>query len=595
MNTELQNLSRRILACLFAASALTANAAFTPGTITTNIEGSDRTMHYSISVPAGYTPGTPIPLVVYLHGNGNQGNTPWASIPSYVDFLADPATQGAHPAIVLYPRAPEGSSAHERQWSNVNFFTGSPQAQVASTIPQELLMALIARVETDYAIDTTRRFLFGFSMGGYGTWDIIARHPDMFEAAVPQSGGGDTTAIAATNTRVWAVHGTADAIVPVDGSRLMVQALESAGKSPLYSEVVGAAHLQTLYLPIPRIYDWLFLADNERVVMLPGQTGDAEVSKAVTGVKAEGDGGATAINAAAQPIQVGSRSGGQTGYTGAFFFDVSGLPAGETVTDACFGVTTGDKIGGFAMDIDLYSLGTQATATAVAADYYIGASDPTNATLVQAAMLGTGTGAKAQAYSSTAAGPKLMEALDAPANSFLALRTNTRNVRGSGSGTVSGGWQLRSAEEGKANSLILWLRKNPPLSYSEFRAATDWGSIPESQRDKDDDPDGDGRSNFLEFAFGFDPTLSDAPGATTFDATEQGYESLLFVVSYKKAVPSLTYLVEQSAALPGWSTSGVSEEILNENTEIAQRQYTVPSTESSHFFRVAVSESEVSP
>ena len=298
----------QIFVVLFSVSPITAYAAFVPGTITSPVGGSDRTMHYSISVPASYTPGTPIPLVVYLHGNGNQGNAPWSSIPDYVHFLTNPATQGNNPAIVLYPRAPEGSGANERQWSNVNFFTGSPQAQTTPTIPQQLLMALIAKIETDYTINTSKRFLLGFSMGGYGTWDIIARHPNMFEAAVPQSGGGDPTAITATNTRVWAVHGSSDAIVPVNGSRLMVQALENAGKKPLYTEVVGASHTQNLYVPIPRIYDWLFLAENERVVMLPGNGGDTELSKTTTGIKAEGDGGATVIDAAARPIRVGSLS-----------------------------------------------------------------------------------------------------------------------------------------------------------------------------------------------------------------------------------------------------------------------------------------------
>ena len=247
------------------------------------------------------------------------------------------------------------------------------------------------------------------------------------------------------------------------------------------------------------------------------------------------------------------------------------------------------------MNVDFYSLDTRAAATATEADYFIGASDPSGATLVQAAMLGTGTSEKVQVYSSAAAAAKLIEALDAPANPFLALRTNTQTVRGSGSGTLSGGWQLRSTEEGKASSLILWLRKNSPATYSEFRAATDWGSVLESLRDEDDDPDGDGRANFLEFAFGSNPTLSDAAGATGFDATRQGDGSLSFVVSYRKAVPAWSYLVEQSATLSGWSTVGLSEETLNETTGLAQREYSAPSTDTARFFRVKVSEGAANP
>ena len=42
-------------------------------------------------------------------------------------------------------------------------------------------------------------------MGGFGTWDIIARKPELFAAAVPICGGADeTTAAKIAKIPLWA-------------------------------------------------------------------------------------------------------------------------------------------------------------------------------------------------------------------------------------------------------------------------------------------------------------------------------------------------------------------------------------------------------
>ena len=40
-------------------------------------------------------------------------------------------------------------------------------------------------------IDPTRVYVTGLSMGGYGTWRLVAAHPERFAAAVPICGGGE--------------------------------------------------------------------------------------------------------------------------------------------------------------------------------------------------------------------------------------------------------------------------------------------------------------------------------------------------------------------------------------------------------------------
>jgi poly(3-hydroxybutyrate) depolymerase len=40
-------------------------------------------------------------------------------------------------------------------------------------------------------VDEDRVYLTGISMGGFGTWDWAAEHPERFAATVPICGGGD--------------------------------------------------------------------------------------------------------------------------------------------------------------------------------------------------------------------------------------------------------------------------------------------------------------------------------------------------------------------------------------------------------------------
>ena len=81
-------------------------------------------------------------------------------------------------------------------------------------------------------------------MGGYGSWDLLARAPERFAAAVPICGGGDpTTAAKMKNVPVWAFHGGADGIVPAKKSQAMVDAIvEAGGKLAKLTIYPGVGH-----------------------------------------------------------------------------------------------------------------------------------------------------------------------------------------------------------------------------------------------------------------------------------------------------------------------------------------------------------------
>ena len=123
-----------------------------------------------------------------------------------------------------------------------------------------LLIELLAEAERMFPIDPDRIYVTGLSMGGFGTWDLIARFPDRFAAAVPVCGGGDPgTAPLIRDLPVWAFHGALDRVVPPSNSRVMVRALQEAGARPGYSEYPDVGHNSwTKAYEDPYLLPWLF-------------------------------------------------------------------------------------------------------------------------------------------------------------------------------------------------------------------------------------------------------------------------------------------------------------------------------------------------
>ena len=67
-------------------------------------------------------------------------------------------------------------------------------------------------------------------MGGFATWELVARYPELFAAAVPICGGGPIDrAETLKEIPVYAFHGRQDPIVPYCASADTVRAIRAAG------------------------------------------------------------------------------------------------------------------------------------------------------------------------------------------------------------------------------------------------------------------------------------------------------------------------------------------------------------------------------
>jgi predicted peptidase len=209
-------------------------------------------LHYRLLKPVDYDAHQKYPLVLFLHGAGERGDDNKAQLVHGGRNFADATFRKRNPAIIVAPQCPAEST-----WASFRPRAGSEGSPEA---PLQRVFELLDSLQKEFSVDATRIYGMGLSMGGFGTWDILRRKPDLLAAAVPICGGGvPESATAYATTPIWVVHGSADDAVPVDLSRKMVDALRAAGSGVIYTEYDGVGHDSwTQTFDNQLIWDWLF-------------------------------------------------------------------------------------------------------------------------------------------------------------------------------------------------------------------------------------------------------------------------------------------------------------------------------------------------
>lgn len=114
----------------------------------------------------------------------------------------------------------------------------------------------------NYAMDSTRVYVLGMSLGGYGTMDFAAAYPEKIAAAMALCGGcsaKDKSGLG--KLPLWIIHGTADRAVSVKQSQSVVKELQEKGNDTRlrFDWLKGASHgalARILYMR--KTYEWLF-------------------------------------------------------------------------------------------------------------------------------------------------------------------------------------------------------------------------------------------------------------------------------------------------------------------------------------------------
>lgn len=226
-------------------------------------ESASSSLPYRLVTPSGMphdfkpslNPTDKLPLVIFLHGSGERGNNNEAQLSNGVLAFVEKENYQKNPCFIIAPQCP-----NDQRWCEVKRPEG-PVFQPQPTEPMRLLIKVLEKILIENPqIDPNRIYITGLSMGGFGTFDLVNRLPDLFAAAMPLCGGYDTSQ--SKNFQkipFWILHGRRDDVVPPQWSLRMVNAMKTNKSTVKYTEynTLGHSIWQETYYN-PAVMEWIF-------------------------------------------------------------------------------------------------------------------------------------------------------------------------------------------------------------------------------------------------------------------------------------------------------------------------------------------------
>lgn len=188
-------------------------------------------------------------MLLFLHGAGERGTD--------LELLS------VHGPLPLVGQIPELSEC----------VIVAPQCPAGTWWETDALKDLMDEVMAAGGIDGSRLYVTGISMGGYATWGMLERNPELFAAAVPICGGGNTERVwagmgngfklenllLAKDVPIHAFHGEDDQQIPAEESRFLIDALHGVGSEAKLTLYPGVGHNSwTRTYEKPELYRWMF-------------------------------------------------------------------------------------------------------------------------------------------------------------------------------------------------------------------------------------------------------------------------------------------------------------------------------------------------
>jgi pimeloyl-ACP methyl ester carboxylesterase len=181
----------------------------------------------AVYVPSGYSATKPAPLVVFLHGRF-QAESHLVALPFIEDLAERTGT------IVI---APYGRGYYDFNGSERDVYDAFDAASRA------------------FAIDAHKRYLAGYSMGGFSAFNIATTHPGDWTALMCISGSllaSRAQHVTATlpNARFYVLTGARDDIVPTQYPTQTATYLRDAGLAVSFYSQADGTHLLYSLRPI---------------------------------------------------------------------------------------------------------------------------------------------------------------------------------------------------------------------------------------------------------------------------------------------------------------------------------------------------------
>ncbi|WKZ60972.1 MAG: alpha/beta fold hydrolase [Cyclobacteriaceae bacterium] len=227
---------------------------------------------FLIYTPPGYVEGTPSPLLINLHGQGQINPNPNTGCSSINCLRNQPSD--ATPAYLI----------DKGQWPTTRpFIVVSPQLKRDATpnIADQDWSApyideVIEYVKTIRTINPDKIYIMGLSLGGQGCMIYAAAYPEKVAGMVPMCGrsydNDEETpdiidqACSLANIPIWFFHGTEDILLTYDNATKMAAAINECpnpGSIRPHVTLLDAMEHNAMWNPIYNqsagypVYDWL--------------------------------------------------------------------------------------------------------------------------------------------------------------------------------------------------------------------------------------------------------------------------------------------------------------------------------------------------
>jgi predicted peptidase len=223
---------------------------------------ANESLPYRVCVPTNWDGTSNLPLVMFLHGAGNNES-------SYLDannklmvrlaqqhghLLVSP--MGAHGAYGTFLRLPAVFGQPEA--AKTMLAQRAPDRERSQELSEKDVINVLELVLNEYPVDRKAMFLTGHSMGSGGTWYIGAKYTNYWAAIAPMSGPFVDESMypwdRIRNMPVFMTEGTR-ATPSVAGSHTMRDWMKEKGFKIEYKEV-NADHGGMVPLVLPDVFDF---------------------------------------------------------------------------------------------------------------------------------------------------------------------------------------------------------------------------------------------------------------------------------------------------------------------------------------------------
>ena len=189
--------------------------------------GEYKHMPYRVLFPLHYDTAKSYPLHIFLHGISERGWDNEKQLSVGASYFEADSVRAKYPAFIIFPQCP-------------------PAYYWFSETVMDTLKGLVDSFITGNRVDAEQVSIGGFSMGAYGTFAMVAKYPQFFDAAVAISGEGDERKASSMTKPGWQIFaGKKDQVVPSSKSKKIAEALEQAGASVSFVLFENADHHQT--------------------------------------------------------------------------------------------------------------------------------------------------------------------------------------------------------------------------------------------------------------------------------------------------------------------------------------------------------------